>query len=311
VCRVSTPTFTPSKEVATYFAHRGYRLLASPTIYSGQTVQARLVASDANATTIHASLYIKYYDEKDSLSIISSDPVAFGAGDESTMEWVVPDTKGFPIAFVGVQIVGQVGNSGTVYLDYLTWDGTPNIVLNRPYQRDFSRLSRGEGPMMWKSAWVDGLDSRDRLTELDFYPEPYRLIQNEGRGLLMQGTREWTDYQITARMTPHMVKSGGIGVRVQGMRRYYALLCDTEGMSLVRSFEGQDTILARVQGGWVFGRPYELILKVQGNHLTALVDGRVVAEAVDPENLFTGGAIALIAEEGRIGCDYVAVRPLA
>jgi hypothetical protein len=207
--------------------------------------------------------------------------------------------------------MGNDGISGTVYMDYLTWDGAPNIVLNRPYERALTRLSRGNGPIMWKSAWVDGLDSRERLTELDFWPEPYRLIQNEGRGLLMQGTREWEDYQVTAQLTPHMCQAGGIGVRVQGMRRYYALLCDTEKTRLVQTFEGQDTVLAEADQGWVLGRTFELTVKVQGNKLTGLIDGKVVVEAVDPQHLFTSGAIALIAEVGRIGCDQVAVQPLS
>jgi hypothetical protein len=111
-------------------------------------------------------------------------------------------------------------------------------------------------------------------------------------------------------MTPHMVTMGGIGVRVQGMRRYYAMLCDTRGVYLVRSFEGKDTVLASSDKGWVFGRTHELTLKVKGNQLTALLDGKVVAEASDPDHMFTGGAIALIAEQGRIGCDSVSVRPL-
>jgi hypothetical protein len=311
IARIATPTFIPSKEVASYFARRGYRLLASPTLYSGQTMQARVIADSSNSEPVQVRLYVKHYDENDGLSIIASESVTLTAGDAHETAWVLPDTKGYPIAFVGVEIKGDAGISGTVFLDYLTWDGPPDIVLNRPYERTFSRLSRGDGPMMWKSAWVDGLDSRERLTELDFWPEPYRVIQNEGRGLLMQGTREWEDYQVTAHFTPHMCKAGGIGVRVQGMRRYYALLCDTEKTRLVQTFEGQDTVLAEVEHGWALGRTFELTLKVQGNKLTGLIDGQVVVEAVDPRHLFTSGAMALIAEVGRIGCDHVAVQPLS
>jgi ADP-ribosylglycohydrolase len=310
VAHVSTPTFIPSKEIATYFAKRGYRLLASPTIYSGQTMKARFVADGNNKQPVQVRIYLKHYDNNDGLSMIANDPVTLAAGQDHDFEWVVPNTKGYPIAFVGLEIVGNNGASGTLYLDYLTWDGAPNTELGRPYERDLSRLGRGEGPIMWKSAWVDGIDSRERLTELDFYPETYRLIQNEGRGLLMQGTREWKDYQVTAQMTPHMCKAGGIGARVQGMKRYYALLCDTEKTRLVQTLEGKDTVLAEADQGWTFGRSYELTLKVVGNKLTGLVDGKVVVEAADPDNAFTGGAIALISEVGRIGCAYAEVKPL-
>jgi len=308
--RVSTVTFVPSKEVAIYFQRRGYPLLASPTIYPGQTVKARLLADSSNPQPISVRLYCRYYNETDELSMLAGEPVTLSGGETSESEWVVPDTGGYPIAFVGIEISGHGGTSGTLYLDYLTWDGAPNMALNRPYERDLSRISRGLGPIMWKKAWVDGLDSRERLTEMDFYPEPYRLIQNEGRGLLIQGTREWQDYQFTAQLTPHMCKAGGIAVRVQGMRRYYALLCDTERIRLVRAFEGEDHVLAETDRGWKFGVPYELSLKVKGNSLIGLINGEVVLEGEDPKHGFAGGGIALVAEVGRIGCDQIFIKPV-
>jgi len=72
---------------------------------------------------------------------------------------------------------------------------------------------------MWRRAWVQGVDHHDQTPS-----EEYRVIQDEGRGLLMQGTREWTDYQVSARVTSHLIAAGGVGIRVQGMRRYYGLL---------------------------------------------------------------------------------------
>ena len=38
----------------------------------------------------------------------------------------------------------------------------------------------------------------------------------------MQGTREWTDYQVSATVTATLMAQGGIAIRAQGMRRYYA-----------------------------------------------------------------------------------------
>jgi hypothetical protein len=162
---------------------------------------------------------------------------------------------------------------------------------------------------MWKRAWVDGFDSQQRLSGVDFWPESYRLIQNEGRGLLMQGARDWTDYQVSARLTPHMCQAGGVAVRVQGMRRYYAMLIDQEKVRLVRALDG-DTVLAEADFGWEFGLPYDLNLQVTGNKLTGTINGKTVIEAQDPEQALVGGGIALISEVGRIACDEVAVRPV-
>lgn len=309
VGRVETPTFTPSREVARYFERRGYRLLASPTIYSGQTVRARLTAGHEDKP-VRVSLYIKHYDAKDELAIISSPPITLESGAAEVITWQVPDTQSYPIACIGVEIQGEGGLHGTLYLDYLTWDGAPDITLNRPYERELNRLTRGAGPGMWKQAWIDGFDSRERLADLDYWPEPYRLIQNKGRGMISQGTREWTDYQVMTRMTPHMCQAGGVAVRVQGMTRYYAMLVDRDKTRIIRAFEGKDTVLAETAGGWDFGSTYELTLQVQGNRLVGLVDGQVVLTAEDPEGMYTGGGIGLISETGRIGCHHVEVRPL-
>ena len=308
--RISTPTFTPSKEVATYFDQRGYSLLASPTIYSGQTVRARILADPGNGEPAQVRLYLRHYDIDDELARLAGEAIELSAGTAVELAWELPDTNGYPIASIGVEITGTGGVNGTVHLDYLTWDGSPNIVLDRPFERSISRLSRGQGPVMWKKAWVDGTDSGTRGGPLDIWPEPYRLMQNRGRGLLMHGTREWTDYQVTARMTPHMCTAGGIGVRVQGMRRYYALLLDAERVRFVLVLGGNETVLAEADPGWVLGRSYELTVQVHGGRLIGLIDGESVIDATDPDRTFTGGGIALMVEEGRIGCDHVAVQPL-
>lgn len=310
VGRVETPTFIPSAEVSHYFDKPGYRLLASPTLYSGQTIKARVVANEDNSTAITLALYIKHYNETEALNLISSDASTLKAGDAQTIEWRVPNTHGNPIAQVGIQISGADGAIGTVYLDYLTWSGAPDILLNRPVKKDTGIVDRNKAIMMWKKAWVNGLDTRERLTELDFWSETYRLIQNVGRGLFMHGTRAWTDYQVSTTMTPHMCEAGGLGVRVQGMRRYYALLVSREKTQLIATLNGKDKVLAESAGGWEWGKTYKLSLTVEGNKLSGYIDGQLIVEANDNQHLFTGGGIALIAEAGRIGCEDVEVRPI-
>ena len=109
---------------------------------------------------------------------------------------------------------------GSVYLDALTWEGTPDLVLGRP----------AEGGTLWRRAWVDATDQTD-----PHWPEAYRLVQNNGRGLLIQGTHEWANYQVTATIVPHMAAASGIGACVQGLCRYYALLlCNQKTVELVK-----------------------------------------------------------------------------
>jgi hypothetical protein len=184
---------------------------------------------------------------------------------------------------------------GCVYLDYLTWEGTPDLLLTRP----------AHGGQMWQRAWVDGVDQfRSRPDE------PYRLVQNHGSGLLIQGTREWSDYRISATVTPHLVRACGIGARVQGMRRYYGLLLYREGIArLVKALDG-DHALAEVDFPWELEESHLLSLQVTGQRLEGSVDGKLLFSLEDIDRPLTGGGVALICAEGCISCGAVRVEPV-
>ena len=311
VGRVGTAAFVPSAAVSAHFEGPGYNLLASPQLYPGQTIRARVLADSANSCAVDVGIYVQHYNREDDLETLVGAAEPLSAGEAAELEWQVPDLEGYPIANVGIEIRGEGGASGRVYLDWLTWDGAPNIRLKRPHKHDFTRWDRKLSGMMWKKAWVNGLDAaKGKMVFIDRYPETYRLIQNEGRGLMMQGCRDWTDYQVSAKMTPHMCKAGGLGARVQGLKRHYAILCDEDSTRLVSTLEGVDTVLAQASGGWTLGKEHELSLRVEGYSLTGYLDGKLVVKAEDPEARFAGGGIALVCEEGRIGCEDVEVRPL-
>jgi hypothetical protein len=182
-----------------------------------------------------------------------------------------------------------------VYLDHVAWDGVPNVTLTRP----------AEGGTMWRRAWVNGVDRFDEHS-----PEPYRLVQNSGTGLLVQGSRGWTDYEVGAPVRLHMAESAGIGARVQGMRRYYALLLCRGGKArLVKALDGE-AVLAEADFSWQFDHTHDLRLKVRGNRLRASIDGEGVFDVEDKDRPLTGGAVALVCEEGRAESELVRVRPL-
>jgi hypothetical protein len=296
VARVSTPTFTPSRQVADYFSKRGYALLASPKLYPGQTVSARVEAGINNGSATTCSLFVYYYGNEDELVILRDAAVQVQAGAAHEFAWKIPDTGGSPIAKVGIEVSSGVRVDGALYLDYLTWDGMPDVVLGKP----------SHDGQMWRQAWVNGVDYFGER----WWPEPYRLIQNEGRGLISQGTREWTDYKALSTITPHLASAAGLAVRVQGMRRYYALLLCSDGKArLVKALDGE-TILAEVDFPWTFGGSYQLELVVSGNRLTASIDGDTLVTVVDSERPLTGGAVGVVVEEGRIMLDAVSVRPV-
>jgi hypothetical protein len=107
-----------------------------------------------------------------------------------------------------------------------------------------------------------------------------------------------------------MVASAGIGGRVQGMRRYYALLLITGArVRLVKALDG-DVVLAETGFSWHFDVTYELNLKVRGNRLRASIDGEEIFDVEDEDRPLMSGAVALVCEEGRTESEVVRVRPL-
>jgi hypothetical protein len=129
--------------------------------------------------------------------------------------------------------------------------------------------------------------------------------------LLIQGSREWKNYSVCSTIKPHMLKAGGIAARVQGMRRYYALLLVEGGKArLVKLLDGE-TILGEVNFPWQPETDYLLQLDVQGTHLMARIDGQILFDLRDHENPLISGAIALVCAEGRLATESVSIAPLS
>ncbi len=293
VSRISSSTFVPTKEIAKYFETRGYGLMASPRLHPGQTVRVGVRGDESNASGVQACLVANVFGEKDQLEVIRGPQIGLEGNGYAESEWLIEEQGGRPIATVGIEIDGT--SNGCIYLDYLTWDGEADVTLTRPEQTG----------TMWRRAWVQGVDQFG-----GYYPESYRLIQNRGTGLLMQGTRDWRNYRVTADVTPHMVKSSGVAVRVQGLRRYYALLLVREGKLQLVKAKHERQVLSEIDYSWEPGCTYEMTLEVEDGHLRGSVNGESMLEADDVDEAMGGGAIALVCEEGRTATQVVRVTGL-
>jgi hypothetical protein len=106
------------------------------------------------------------------------------------------------------------------------------------------------------------------------------------------------------------VTAAGIAARVQGMRRYYALLLGPGNRArLVKALDG-DAVLAEADFTWAFGETYLLRLEVVGARLQAWIDDRQLFDVHDASQPLIGGGVALICTEGRMATDAVRVRPV-
>jgi hypothetical protein len=298
VARAATYTFMPPLE-ASNSGH--YALFASPTLYPGQIVRAEVETDAANADEVQCGLYIHYYGLNDKYELLSGPTKILSPGTRETYTWTIPNLGGLPVAAIGLELYGKNGVCGTLYLDYLTWSGAPKLVLTRP-AGELRSPANAVGGSMWRRAWVDGMD--DWGTR---WLPSYHLVQNEGTGLIMQGSHEWTDYQVEAKMQLHLITSCGVAVRVQGMRRYYALLICNDGQArLVKVMDGKHE-LASSPFAFALEQTYALRLQVSGNRLQGWIDGVQLFDCIDGDTPLDGGSVALVVEEGCITCDSVSV----
>ncbi|AIE86809.1 ADP-ribosylglycohydrolase family protein [Fimbriimonas ginsengisoli] len=277
--RVGTPTFMPPETRKA----GGYSVVASPTLYPGQIIRADISAGSKDS--IEVGLFISVYDEHDRLKVLRGDKVRLEPKDRTELSWTAPDVDGYPIAEVGIEASG-----GRAYLDSLTWDGIPDV-----------RLRKTAAGTAWRDSWVNG------VSEFATWGEPFRLIQNEGTGLLIHGCREWDGYKVTSRITLHLVERAGIAAHVQGMRRWVALvLCRDGFVRLVKSLDGE-RVLAEAPFSWAFDEEHEFSLRVDGDRYAGSIDGRVVVEAIDDERPLREGAVGFFVTEGRIGAQEMRV----
>ena len=293
--RALTPTFSPL-DMLSFAGRSAYDLIASPTLYPGQRLRAVLEADAANAAAVSVSLMIEYYGAQDRACSLPGPVQELAPGQAATLDWTVPEVGGHPISKVGLQLRSVDGRrtQGAVYLDALGWTGMPETTFTRP----------SGGGTLWRQAWVNAVDLID-----DVRGSTFGLIQNRGRGLISQGTREWTDYRAEATLTPHLSDASGLALRIQGLQRYYALLLTPGALRLVKVLGGEQVLEER-PFDWHFGEPHRLVLEARGPHLRGWVDDRLMFEYMDEVDPVLGGGVGLVIEQGRLDCGAVRVSPV-
>ena len=295
VARVATPTFF-DKDV---FTMPIYQLLACPTLYSGQTVECRLEAGQGGGK-IAVRLYASVYDERDELKQIHGDIQEISPGQEAHLTWRMPDTGGYPIFEIGLEIESgdPLGVDGVIYLDYLTWSGAPEIVLRKPD----NNLSA-----MWKHAWVNN------ASQFQTRWQGLRVSNGEGSGFVAQGTRDWKNYRVSSQIVPLLADAWGLAARLQGRERYYALMFDRIDGGRIKLIkrDHEEIVLAAGRFAWELDREYEVELQVNGNEIEAYVAGNKIFAVSDTDGLpLSAGGVGLVVDTGSISAQSVRIAPL-
>jgi hypothetical protein len=287
---VTTPTFSPPETLNM----RTYDLMATPLVYPGQTVKARVMVPADNHGAIEVHLRVRVYYRHDRLRDVDSAATQLHPGDESIIEWQRPEFDGQPIAEIGLafRATGKRAD-GTLLLDYLRWDGARSLTLHRP---------AGDGEF-WRMAWVNGVDLFSKRHAPSFY-----ISQNRGEGLVSHGTTQWTDYEVKADIAVHLGSYAGIAVRVQGLRRYYGARVTREGkLQIVRVRDDETKVLVETPFAWRCGDPLPFAVRVRQNTILASVGDATLSVEDFADTAFRNGGVGLFIHEGTLSTDVVTI----
>lgn len=287
---VVTPTFSPPEMLNM----RTYDLMATPLVYPGQTVKARLVAPASNTGALEARLRLRVYDEHDKLRDVDGDAVTLTPGAEQLLEWRLPEFDGQPIAEIGVVLTASGRRAdGKVLIDFVRWDGAAEVTLKRP---------AGDGDF-WRMAWVNGVDFFSKR-----FPPSFRISHSHGEGIVSHGTRQWTDYAVKSDIVVHLGSYGGVALRVQGLTRYYGVRVTKQNtLEIVRQRDEKTEVLASQPFAFELEQTIPVTASIKGNTITATVGGVTITATDNSDLAFRDGGIGLFVHEGALSTDAVTV----
>jgi len=290
----------------TEFGQPGYHMQASPALYPGQAIRARLLAPADNPGTVRVCLYVAFDRADGSLERHHSPAQDLAPGEAAVVTWTAPDGGGRPIVLVGLDVSpaqGGASDRGRLQVDWLTWGGPPRTTFGRP--------SPDSGDS-WKRAWVNATDHYDDWGL--WGGNVYRLSQDRGTGLILQGEQSWSDYVVSTVLYPHLADEVGLAANVRGVRRYVALTLRPDGMArLLLRHDDAETVLIEAPLPWRVDHRYSV-------SLTSCQDGRLEAAASDGDQTVrleatvgpdqSRGAIGLLLRVGHAQYGAVTIFPI-
>ncbi|KAI1385960.1 ADP-ribosylglycohydrolase [Hypoxylon trugodes] len=307
VVEVITDTFAPPEVRQMPI----YELVGSPLIYPGQTIRAHVRADDANAEATSVGLVLRGYKYSDAIDTVVNTNCSISPGESTVLEWTIPDKHfgGRPIQAVGLRIwVTKKCGLSTIWLDYLCWDGPPNLTL-RPATAVAAVIGEKEysPATFYQQSFVNGADTFDATGE------KFIIAQDSGEGIVSYGTREWTDYKIVYR--GFIINKGslvGVAARVRGLNRWYGVLLSDGGkrISIVKAHDEERVELASKDFAWKVDTPYTLTVEVEGDELRARVEGEASVELSAHDAGYGSGGIGIVATDGSAFVDSIDIRPL-
>lgn len=284
---VSTLTMYDTADI-----YGGYELLASPTLYSGQTVQ---IKCSVLSGCVKLRPYVIFYDFGDCEERVYGPEQCIEKQEKIT--WMIPQNKGRTVKKIGI-CCESVSEHSDLVLESVDWDGAPEELRIAGSLRNYDL---GRPNMQLKaftaSAEQFSFDSRRTFT-----------VSHTGKnGTAVTGTGQWRDYEIACTLVPGLCERMGLVARCRGLRHYYAFVLQEGKTALLLMKKGnEERILASCPFVYEQNSEYRIAMNLTGNYLSVTADGSKILEATD--DTYSRGGCGFVVDEGTFLADDLLIR---
>lgn len=249
-----------------------YHTLGCPSLYSGQTVTAQLSSGDIIGDC-QVRLFVEAYDYQTQFSLLFSEAIVIVSSSRQQIIWTIPPLGNQMVANIGLEILSQSPNavSGKIHIDSIDWSGSPNMTIG---YEPIARTLHNE------YSWISNLDQIDSFVIGD----TLRVSNNSGHGIMVHGSEDWDNYQLTLPLLSNIKSNFGAVVRYRGLTRFYSIQLTTDNqLQIIRHHFDSTTLIASVPFEWHANTRYCFDISVIDNRFICKIDEQLVLEAQDSE----------------------------
>ena len=249
-----------------------YHTLGCPSLYSGQTVSTKLSSSNISGHC-QVRLFIEAYDYQMQSCYWHSDAIVVFGSQTQQIVWTIPELGNRMVANIGVEIINPspIAACGQIYVDSINWSGSPNMMIG------YEPISRS---LHNEYSWISNLDQIDSFVIGD----TLRVSNNSDHGIMVHGSEDWDDYQITLPLLSNIKSNFGAVVRYRGLTRYYSIELTTDNQLQIRRHHfDSTTLISSAPFNWSPNTVYSFDISVIDNRFICKIDDQLVLEAQDSE----------------------------
>lgn len=215
----------------------GYDLIQSPSVFPGQTIEAKLIIPKGN---IMGRFFIEIVNGEEKIEKIKSDLLIFES--EQNYQWRIPEARGYPIITIGIEFENV--HKEEIIIQYMNTFGNPAIHYETTFAMSPEYLTGHVAP-----TWYKAFTSTSNENTVD-HLSTFCISSTQDNGLLYIGNRDWKNYTITTTLILVRSKNCGILFRVQGLRKYYALLFEEYCVKIIRVINDEIKVMASHEYIW-------------------------------------------------------------